>query len=47
MWNQFARAIHSLLSLVGEDGEDGDGDGDDDDGDGENCNAVIRLEVSM
>ena len=53
MWNQFALAIHSSQSLVGQDGDndciddDNDGHGedgdDDDDGDGENRNAVIRL----
>ena len=44
MWNQFALAIHSLQSLVGEHGDGDDDCIDDDDGeDGENRNAVIRL----
>ena len=51
MWNQFALAIHSSQSLVGERGDDGD-DGDGcidyyDNGGGENRDAVIRLMVSM
>ena len=48
MWNQFALAIHSSQSLVGEHGDDGDGCIDYyDNGGGENRDAVIRLMVSM